>query len=185
MNFDFGDIFSNTTFWIILGCSAVVIYAAYLVFKKYIWRKEKTRDVKVKTKTIDQMEVNSKIPAVVLDNITGKYREVDIERSIIDELAKKDPVHVLNYNNKSVVYLNYYFDETECINKYRTVSSVEKATPIFVTPPELFQDQNQTEVGIAVRKLAEFDKKGIIDQIFPYMPYLVALAVIALLWGMA
>jgi len=180
MNFDFQSIFSNSIFWIGLVVVAGIIYAAY-----YLLKNRKKQTDKPPAKTIDEIEVNNKVAAVVLDNITGKYQQTDVDRKIIDDLAQKEPIRILNYENKSVVYLNWYFDEDEHAPKYRTVASVERAIPVFVTPSELYQDQNQTEVAIAVKKLAESDNKGIMDQILPYMPYLIALALIAFLWAMA
>lgn len=184
MNFDFGNILSNSIFWICLVCAAIVIYAAYHFIVKRKPRQQTKQQVE-NVKTVDEIEINKKVPAVVLDSIDGTYSSIDIDRSVIDDLAKKEPIRILKYNDKSVVYLNRYFDETECVPKYRTVASIERTLPVFVTPSELYQDQNQTEVGIAVRKLAESDNKSMMDQLMPYMPYILAMVIVAFLWAMA
>jgi hypothetical protein len=117
------------------------------------------------------------------DNLTAKIYNTFITHEIANLVIKENGTlgRQWSRDNKKLFGLNRYKD----VDGNVKLRPIMLPTEINNAPTTLYNDLRQPEIAIVVSELLKSDNKGLGEQLWKYMPWLVALGFLAFLWATA
>lgn len=188
------SIYGNPIFWVVL------LIAAGIVGTYYYYKIPKKKGQIVTPEIVPQihmeegiagdeaiLNINENSTGDILvrlaDNLTAKIYNTYITHEIANLVIKEHGTlgRQWNRDNKKLHGLNRYKDNDGNVK----LRPVMLPTEINNAPTTLYNDLRQPEIAIVVSELLKSDDKGLGEQLWKYMPWLVALGFLAFLWATA